>query len=782
MKTHIIIFVLLLCMVAYLPAGCDSGDSGEPVVLRFKLERFKDCDELLKYFQEEAKRVMEEKIDQQVSWTDGSGRADKGAEEPAAMNDDVDYDATGDQEGGDTGSDDGASESPEHSDTNIQEEGVDEADIVKTDGDYIYLVTGSFFVVVKSWPAEQTWETGRLRIPDGQPTEMFIYGDLAVIFSEVWNHEMPDSEWPDVEAPSARYGRFMKVSIVDLSDRTKPAFIREVYLEGTYVSSRMVDGVVRLVVASTFGGPDIDEYVEYDGYYYEDGMDSNDYKQMAEDKKAENRAKIDSSSLEDWIPRAYEKGDVRKSADFISECSAFYRPTEYSGNGVLSVLSFDLDDPQKKQHDVSVVSTPGVVYASQEALYVVTQPIWGYEVLDEAGMTQGTGDEVARSPEPAPAPDDGTAVDSGDADEGKKSRVVSKHMALTEKKMAITEEELESTAIHKFDIKSRHGEALYVASGAVFGEVLNQFSMSEYKGHLRLGTTTEGWATGQGRMNHLFVLRQSGEELEVVGSVRGLEPGESIYAMRFMGDRGFMVTYQEMDPLITFDLSNPAKPKAVGELHIPGFSTYLHPVDDNHLIGIGRETTSWSGVKLSLFDVTDFSNPRETHKWTYGSGEVESEALYDHHAFLYYSPLKMLALPFNTMWDWDDNAIQGVKVFNVDADKGFDEVAEIDHGGFYADYQSDYYAYRVRRSLVIENYIYSISTLGMKVNDMDSDFEEVASIGLPGVYGGDYEDEPPEDPWADGGMDDDGGIEEDAGAGDAGAGDGDAGFDPDAGV
>jgi len=738
MNKRIWILIGLFGAIAGLPSGCNKAEGPETITAQFKLERFKNCDDLLTYFKQEAIRVMDEQVDYEIGWADDydSGGVSKGGGvEPA-------YDgqnSSSSETGGNTPTDaSGDTTGPEHSDTNIQEKGVDEADIVKTDGKYLYIVSGAFFLVVKAWPPEETWEIGRLRIPDGQPREMFIYNDLAVVFSDVWDYEMADSNWSQ-SPPSARYGVFSKVSFIDLSDKSKPAFIRQLYLEGQYVTSRMVKGTVRFVLASSLDGPSYNTYVDNSKYWnYQSGdFDVSGFKSAMEDLRKDNRAVIESSKLEDWMPLYYELGDAGKKSGAVSECSDFYRPTEYSGNSVLSVLTFNLDNPLKKETDVSIVSNQGVVYASTDALYLTTTPNWG-AMGDTMAYAGGGNGDTPVSTDSASAP----AADSGSS--GTKSRVETREMGLTS-------EEAESCAIHKFDIASSGREAIYVASGRIYGTVLNQFSLSEDKGYLRVGTTTDGWATGEGTSNHLFVLKQSGGELKTVGRIDGLASGERIYAMRFMGNRGFMVTYHQMDPLYTFDLSNPAKPVKVGELHIPGYSAYLHPLGEDHLIGVGRDTKSvegmvqTGGVKVSLFDVSDFDHPTETAKETFGdSWEVDSEVLYDHHAFLYYEPLEIMALPFNSTYGSD--GFQGVKVFHVTPENGFEAIGEVDHSGFYVDQYDTYYEYRVLRTLVIEHYLYSISQLGLKVNDIEDLTRDVATVNLPGVYGGTYDDEPPAPP------------------------------------
>ena len=205
------------------------------------------------------------------------------------------------------------------------------------------------------------------------------------------------------------------------------------------------------------------------------------------------------------------------------------------------------------------------------------------------------------------------------------------------------------TGVHK--IRLDNGSIEGVADGTVPGWVLNQFSMDESEGYFRIATTTGySWGVAASSKNNVYVLDP---EMKVVGRLEDLAPGEQIYSARFMGDRLYMVTFKKVDPLFVIDLSEPTAPRVLGKLKIPGYSNYLHPYDENHVIGLGKEAVDaeggdfawYQGVKLSLFDVTDVSNPVEVAKVEIGDRGTDSPALYDHKAFLFNREMNLLVIP-----------------------------------------------------------------------------------------------------------------------------------------
>jgi len=311
----------------------------------------------------------------------------------------------------------------------------------------------------------------------------------------------------------------------------------------------------------------------------------------------------------------------------------------------------------------------------------------------------------------------------------------------------------ERTSIHRVHIEN--GEIEYVASGEVPGYVLNQFSMDEYDGYFRIATTTgyvgRTWGEATSR-NHIYVLDM---DLNVVGKLENLALGEKIYSARFMGERCYLVTFRKVDPLFVVDLRNPSAPKVLGQLKITGYSDYLHPYDEDHIIGIGKETVAaeegdfawYQGVKISLFDVSDVSEPKEIAKFEIGDRGTDSPVLSDHKAFLFDKSKHLLVLPVLVAeidkdkypnevppYARGDHVWQGAYVFNISLEGGLIFKGRITHLENNVDLSEGGYhfwsPYAVKRALYINNVLYTISDKKMKMNSLES-LKEINEIRLP---------------------------------------------------
>jgi uncharacterized secreted protein with C-terminal beta-propeller domain len=302
--------------------------------------------------------------------------------------------------------------------------------------------------------------------------------------------------------------------------------------------------------------------------------------------------------------------------------------------------------------------------------------------------------------------------------------------------------ERRKSVIHK--IRIDQGSIEYETRGEVPGYMLNQFSLDENEGNLRVATTTQLWLRSRGsqQFNNVYVLD---DDLDVIGRLEGLAEDESIYSTRFIGDRLYMVTFKRIDPLFVIDLSDPTEPEVLGELKIPGFSDYLHPYDEDHIIGIGKETegnqwggVSVAGVKLSLFDVSDVGNPKQLDKFEIGERGTESEALRDHKAFLFDKEKNLLVIPIqerdNKFYDgryYRYRVWQGAYVFGLTPEDGFDLKGTITH--LEGD-ENDRYWYHspsaVRRSLYMDDVLYTVSASMIKANDIDT-VDEIEDVDLP---------------------------------------------------
>ena len=352
-------------------------------------------------------------------------------------------------------------------------------------------------------------------------------------------------------------------------------------------------------------------------------------------------------------------GDVERRR--MIGCKGLRRPRAFSGLEMLSVLTFDLGRGLEPT-DVDTVMTRGeTVYGSAGSLYVATER-W---VPPDASERQVDG---------------------------------------------------VNTEIHRFELGS-DARTEYAASGSVPGFMLSQWALSEHDGYLRVASTRESPDFDFGeRESFVTVLGQDGGRLEEVGSVGGLGRGESIFAVRFIGDVGYVVTFRQVDPLYTVDLSDPADPRVVGELKVPGYSAYLHPVGAGLLMGVGQDATEQGrlqGTQASLFDVTDPAAPGALDQVGFGEG-TSSEVEYDHHAFFLYEPTGLAVLPLD---DYGANGppFAGAVGLRVGAG-GIDEIARIEHPDS-GDAGESAQPSPIRRSLVSSNRLYTLSERGLMAHD-----------------------------------------------------------------
>jgi len=282
-------------------------------------------------------------------------------------------------------------------------------------------------------------------------------------------------------------------------------------------------------------------------------------------------------------------------------CNNVAAPSVFAGLGVSWIASVDLRGAGLPVGTAGVVSSGDTVYASTSDIYVATTP-WDYYNGTTDPSRQG-------SQTPAPPP----------------------------------------TLVHQFALGS-DGSANYVASGEFEGRLLNQFSMSELDGDLRVAVTVDDYTGAGATESFVKVLRPIGSTLTEIGSVGGLGLTEQIQAVRFLGSQAYVVTFRQTDPLYVIDLSDPSAPKAVGQLKIPGYSAYLHPVGDGLLLGVGQAATDSGtvlGTQLALFDVSDPANPRQISVLPIGG---RSDAEWDHRAFLYWAADGTIVLPTSPGW------------------------------------------------------------------------------------------------------------------------------------
>jgi uncharacterized secreted protein with C-terminal beta-propeller domain len=521
-------------------------------------------------------------------------------------------------------------ESLDYSTTNIQVEGVDEPDIVKTDGEHLYVVSNGEVAVLKAYPGEDAQILSRISV-EHYVSEIFVSGSRLILF----------------ERPPL--GGF-NVHIFDISSRSSPAYVTNVSISGRLVDSRMIDEFVYVIASQGVKYYAMGEYTV--------------------------RLPAISSGNSTYT---VEPGDI---CFFDEPAPSFVYTT---------IVSISIDT-EEVSYGVFLTDSAGEVYVSQKNVYLASL-YYSYWF--------------------------------GDPENGRS----------------------EATTVHKISIQ---GDVIeYVARGEVPGRINDQFSMDEHEGYFRIAST-EGYL---GRMtsdsnNHVFVLNQN---LVIVGRLENLAPGEKIYSSRFMGDRCYLVTFKKVDPFFVIDLSIATSPKVLGKLKIPGYSDYLHPYDENHIIGLGKETVEaedgdfawYQGVKLSLFDVTDVTNPVELSKYVIGDRGTTSEALSDHKTFMFSRANNLLIIPITLAKIDPDKYPDGIPpnargdivwtgacVFSLTLEGGFEPRGGISHSDDNS--VGDYWvwsSYRVRRSLYIEEFIYTISESLVKINRMD-DLSLVKTLAL----------------------------------------------------
>ena len=510
---------------------------------------------------------------------------------------------------------------PEHSTTNIQVAGVDEADIVKTDGEYLYVLSGHDIFILKAYPPNQAELLSKITLNETYGAQIYVNEDKLAVLGNLYPFlpydylETQEKLWigPYV------YTEEVFVKVYDITDRAKPILTRTVTLNGSLSGSRMIGNYVYAVVNQPATQPNGNE-----------------------------------TDVEVVLPRI--SGDYVKEVQpteirYVDAPDVFYYFTTIVAVNVIN-------DAQNPTYEPFLTGQTSNMYVSLNNMYLVV-PNTNVWILRENGG-----------------------------------------------------EPREETLIYR--VKLDQENIVTEAEGAVSGYVLNQFSMDEYNDYFRIATTE--WAT-EGSKNNVFILNMT---LSVVGKLENLAPEERIYSARFMGDRCYLVTFRQIDPFFVIDVSNPTEPKVLGYLKIPGFSSYLHPYNEDHIIGIGNQDNN---LKLSLFDVTNVTAPTEKAKYIVQADWSDSAVLWDHKAFLFDKPKQLLALPvsINSFLIRDEYYAkgfwQGAYIFDVSLDLGFTLEGNVTHQNFTDQFES---GLEVKRILYIDNVLYTISEKKVKMNDLES--------------------------------------------------------------
>ncbi len=701
-------WTILGSLVAASTVACggasSEGEESEGPLVSAKgaaLHKAEGCDDLLAQIQADAVAKLDDVIAtyqdnryQYYGYPTRGGGLD--AEEPAVsgtttgsrgdVGDTTGGTSTGSSTGGDGDSNDWAEDEGQsagegdksggnpdsYSRTNTQVEDVDEADIVKIgdDGKRIYVVHGSLFKIMDAWPVDEVSESGATQVA-GEPFELFVHDGKATVFSRVFPSGLP-GEQDRKNACWYGGGDYTQISVFDVSGAA-PVLEREMLFEGDYVSSRRHDDTVRAIVRGGFNGHDVfhPDVEIYDSFGREKSEER--IAEDLQDWRDDVVLDIKNTTLEDWLPERFERVDD-------------------------SWVEMDL------QCDGYFIPQPGLV---------------------EAGVTQ----VIALAPKSQEAPQVTAVLGGSDTVYANASSLYVAHRDYRWNRWAVGDGP--RTVLHKFAIEA--DASPYKASGFIPGTPLNQFALDERDQILRIATTEDDWSGDV--KNKVFTLGEEGQDLKVIDQSDNLgEEGETIYAVRFVEDRGYVVTFRQTDPLYALDLSDPADIRVLGELHVPGFSEYMHPLGDHHLLTIGQDADDdgrTDGVALQIFDVSDATSPKQAAKYTFG-GFSWSEAGYNHKAFTFVKDYfdggdDLLLFPLVT---YEPDYKSGLEVFRISEGEGFSHLGSIDHAGLinrgcesFTQYQQPcfyYYGEEMRRGLQIDQYVYALSQGGLTVHDVDA--------------------------------------------------------------
>ena len=521
--------------------------------------------------------------------------------------------------------DSNAKEGYGYSKTNIQVEGVDEADVVKTDGDYIYVISGQKVVIVRAYPAEEAAVLSKVTV-NGTLKQLFINGERLVVFYE-------SGSWSEAQT---------FINIYDVSDRKNPALKSEIAVDGQYFSSRMIGDYVYVVIRKTAS--------------------------LVEGEVA--------------LPKIYSEDGNR----VIPATDIYYSNIADYGYIFTTILTVNVMEDKREPNDETILSGWTTnLYVSLDNIYLAI----------------------------------------GDYDK---------------------------TVLHRIHIEN--GEISIAADGEVTGYVLNQFSMDEHESYFRIATTSQMTSFPEKPspilhlQNNVYILNM---DLNIVGKLENIAPGENIHSTRFMGDICYLVTFRKVDPLFVINLSDPYSPKILGELEITGYSDYLHVYDENHVIGVGKETVgaeegdfSWyQGVKISLFDVTDVTEPIELAKYEIGNRGTDSPVLRDHKAFLFDKEKNLLVIPVSVAeidesqypngvppYAYGEIVWQGAYVFTISMTleekimlRG--NITHVENGDVHNA------SYHITRTLYMGEILYTISESKIKMNSL-LDLSEINELDLNG--------------------------------------------------
>ena len=541
----------------------------------------------------------------------------------------------------------------DYSSTNIQVENVDEADIIKTDGEYIYSISDFSVVITDARDANNPVIVSE--IETSGPEEILLYNEKLIVIS------------------GGKYAT-TEVEIYNIADKSNPYKIKSYSVKQDYYTSRVTNN--NLYIIST-------------GYLKEDSNDD----VIAHYTEDSEKTDIGYNNM------YYFKNNISRYETIVSRINLKEEKAKFDVKAYL----VDIDNIYVSQNNMYLAEE---TYKDDVNVFKAIASIFGFKGI--------------------------YGLEDMDYDYSQK------------------------TKIYKLELKE-DGKVEYTASTTIDGSTIDQFSFDEYKSNLRVAVDT-------GNATKILVLDN---ELNLIGETGELAEGENMYSSRFMGDKAYLVTYQTIDPLFVIDLSNPEDPNVLGELKIPGYSTYLHPYDENHIIGIGMQTeeriyrnsegkvTSTTavitGMKMALFDVTNVNNPKQISEVTIGDSRTKSAVLTNHKALLFSKEKQLLAIPINSYktdieeiaYDDDISDVissytkdyygyvsEGYLVYNINLEDGINLKGLITHEG--EEKTSDYYknyGNKLLRGVYIKDYLYTVSQHMMQVHKLDT-LEKVSDIEI----------------------------------------------------
>ena len=613
----------------------------------------------------------------------------------------------------------GLSGSGEFTQTNIQEAGVDELDIVKTDGEYLYVLKGDAegVAIVRAWPATSLGMVAHIPsradgLLESEADEIFEYSEIGLFLSGlrlIVISQARENRRPRVE-PSVKPRVY--VDVYDISSPAAPKHIREMWIEGEYETARFVNDRIYLAIGHELQDDDDFDNDDFStsildpfawGWHVEPASDEEVHAKMVAALPA-IQAYLFSKGIYENVLEGFPMLSLQGATQALMGCEDIYLPKVSSKErGLLSIVEIS-GDKFDEVRALGIADEGWEVYASKENFYAVSSSIVEWRSCEE---------------------------ESGSKEE-ESERACEKYGY---------DLPIYRSHIHRFELKGGDGHVHYVNSGEVEGVVSNPFWMSEHEGYLRVVSESDEpnwWNREDNRDSRLSVLKIDGKgHMPVVGSVPSIAHGNHVDTVQAFGDRVYVKTYMKNKQFSVLNLSVPESPKIMGELKNNSNSTYIYLLGEDALLMID-ENVEPLGIHLQIFDVSDMRNPRRIHQEVI-ERTAESyplrEALDDHHAFTYHAPSGLLAVPmYIRRHNNEGENFSGVFVYRVTKAFGFEFVGQINHKDFAP---SGYWGTRLRRTIFMfgsegvydrEAYVYTISADGIKVNDANAPSTEFGKV------------------------------------------------------